>query len=105
MGVSGEKPLSMPGWLEPPHVALPPSRRLGRDLTAIIEISALPMFSTRQDFSFSSAIRSEFIRHNDSRRVAQALPKCAKEAQGRLRVAKTLNQNVKSIPVQINRSP
>jgi hypothetical protein len=104
-GVSGEKPLSMPGWLEPQHVALPPSRRLERDLTAVIEISALPMFSTRQDFSFSSAIRSEFIRHNDSRHVAQALQKSAKEAQGRRRVATSLNQNVKSISVQINRSP
>jgi hypothetical protein len=86
-------------------VPFPPSGRLVRDLTAIVEIPALPMFHARQDLTFRGTIGPEFIGHDHSGRVAQALQQLAKEALGRLGVAAALDQHVKHVAMLINRSP
>ena len=59
--VGGEKLLGLPGRLEPPHVAFPPSGRLVRDLTAIVEIPALPLLTAWQDLAFGGTIGPKFI--------------------------------------------
>src|SRR3712207_4338444 len=91
--VSGKKLLGVPDCLEPPHVAFTSSGRLVRDLTAIVQVSALPMLDTRQDLAFGRAIGAEFIRHDDPGHVAQALQQLAKEALRRLPVAAALDQH------------
>ena len=96
--VGGEKLLRMPDGFEPPHLAFPPSGRLVRDLTAVVEIPALPMFHARQDLTFRGTVGSEFIGHDHSGRVAQALQQLAEEALGRLRVAATLDQMSSTLP-------
>ena len=63
------------------------------------------MFDTRQDLTFRGTIGPEFIRHDDSRRVAQALQQLAKEALGCLRVAPALNQNVEHVAMLVDGSP
>ena len=103
--VGGEELLRMPDRLEPPHLAFPPSGGLARHLTAIVEIPALPVFHAPQDLAFRGAIGSEFIRHDNSGRVARALRQLAKEALGRLRVAAALKQNVEHIPMVIDCPP
>jgi hypothetical protein len=76
-----------------------------RDLAAVVEIPALPMFNTRQDLTLGGPIRSEFIRHDHSWRVAQALQQLAKEALGRFLVAATLHQHIEHVAVLINGPP
>jgi hypothetical protein len=73
LGVGGEKLLCLPGWFEPPHVALAPSGRLMGDLTAVVEVPALAMFNAPQDLAFGGAIGSEFIRHDHPGHIAQTL--------------------------------
>ncbi len=76
-----------------------------RDLTAIVEIPALPMLHARQDLTFRGTIGPEFIGHDHSRRVAQTLQQLAKEALGRLLVATALDQDVEHVAMLINGSP
>ena len=58
-----------------------------RHLTAVVQVSALAVFNTRQDLAFGDTTGSEFVRHDHPWRVAQALQQLAKEALGRLGVA------------------
>jgi hypothetical protein len=88
--VSGEKSMCVPDRLELTHAAFPASGRLVRDLTAIVEISALPMFNAQQDLTFRSTIGPEFIGHDNSGNVAQTLQQLAKEALGGFLVAAAL---------------
>jgi len=76
-----------------------------RDLTAVVEVPALPMFNTRQDLAFGGTIRSEFVGHDHPRHVAQTLQQLAKEAFGRFSVTAALDQHIKHISVLINSSP
>jgi hypothetical protein len=78
---------------------------LVRDLATIVEIPALPMFNTRQDFTLGGTIRSKFIRHDHSGHVAQTFKQLAKEALGRLRVAATLDQHIKHVAMLISGPP
>src|SRR5829696_2484521 len=86
-------------------MALPPSGGVVRDLAAVVEIPALPMVNARQDLAFGGTIGSEFIGHDHSGHVAQALPQLAEKAVGRPRVAAALDQHIKHIPMLIDRSP
>jgi hypothetical protein len=86
-------------------MALAPSGGLMRDLTAVVQISALPMFNAGQDLTLGGPIGSEFIRHDDSGHVAQTLQQLAKEALGRLRVAAALDQHIKHVAVLVYRPP
>jgi hypothetical protein len=76
-----------------------------RDLTAVVEISALPMFHARQDLTFRGTIGPEFIRHDDPWGVAQALQQLAKEALGRRLVTVALDQHIKHVPVLVDGPP
>jgi hypothetical protein len=86
-------------------MTLAPSGGLVRDLTAVVQISALPMFNTRQDLAFGSTIRSEFVGHDHPGHVAQTLQQLAKETFGRFRVPSALDQHIEYIPVLINGPP
>ena len=63
------------------------------------------MFNPLQDLAFSGAIGSEFIRHEDSGRVAQTLQQLAKEALDRFLVAAALDQPIEHVAMLINGSP
>src|SRR4051812_31202045 len=86
-------------------MALPPSGRLVRHLTAVVEIPALPMFNARQDLAFGGSIRSEFIRHEYLGYIAQALQQLAKEALGCLLVTAALDQHIEHVAVLIDSPP
>jgi hypothetical protein len=86
-------------------MTLAPSGGLVRDLTAVVQIPALPMFNTRQDLAFGDTIRSEFVGHDHPGHVAQTLQQLAKETFGCFRVPSALDQHIEYIPVLINGPP
>jgi hypothetical protein len=86
-------------------MTLAPSGGLVRDLTAVVQIPALPMFNTRQDLAFGGTIRSEFVGHDHPGHVAQTLQQLAKETFGCFRVPSALDQHIEYIPVLINGPP
>jgi hypothetical protein len=86
-------------------MAFAPSDWLVRDLTAVVEISALPMLNARQDLTLGGSIGSEFIRYDNSWYITEALQQLAKEALRCLLATAALNQNVEHVPVLINGSP
>ncbi len=76
-----------------------------RDLTAVVQVSALAMFNAREDFTLGSPIGSKFIRHDDPWHIAQALQQLAKEALCGLLVTAALDQNVQHVPMLLNSPP
>jgi hypothetical protein len=76
-----------------------------RHLTAIVQVSALPMFHAWQDLAPCGPVRSEFVGHDYPRHVAQALQQLAKEALGSPLVAPVVDQHIEHVPVLINGSP
>jgi hypothetical protein len=97
--------MPMPGRLESPHVVLPPSGWLVRDFAVIVQISALPILDSRQDFAVSNAIGSKFVGHDGSRHVAQTLRQFAEEALGGLRITSALSQYIEYVAMLIKRLP
>jgi hypothetical protein len=76
-----------------------------RDFTAVIQISTLPVFNTRQDLAFGSAIGSKFIRHDNPRHVAQTFKQLSEEALGSLCIPAALNQHIEHVAMLVNGSP
>jgi hypothetical protein len=79
--------------------------RVVRDLTAVVQIPALPVFHARQDLAFRGTIGTEFVGHNDSLHVARTLQQLAKEALSGLRVTPAPHQNIKHVAMLINGPP
>jgi len=76
-----------------------------RDLSAIVEISALTVLDARQDPALGGGVALELICHNHSRNIPQALQQFAEEPPGRGGVAPTLDQDIEDISVLVDRAP
>ena len=59
--IRGEKPLRVPGGLEPLHAPLPLAGGLVGVLRTVIEIPVLAVLNTRQNFPLRCAVAFEFI--------------------------------------------
>jgi len=76
-----------------------------RDLSAIVEISALTVLDTRQDLALCGRVALEFVRHDNARNVPQALQQLAEEPPSGCSTAPALDQDVEDISVLIDRAP
>ena len=103
--VRGEESLGMAGRLEPLHLPFSPSRRLVRDLGAVVEVAALPVLDPGQDLALGRAVTRQLVRHDDTRHVLQALEQLLEEALGRLGVAPALHQDVEHGAVLVDCPP
>ena len=64
LAVAGEEPLGMPRRLEPLHLSFSPSRRLVRDFSLVVEVTALSMFAPGQDLPLGGTIAAQLVRHD-----------------------------------------
>ena len=61
LAVAGEEPLGMPRRLEPLHLSFSPSRRLVRDFSLVVEVTALSMFAPGQDLPLGGTIAAQLV--------------------------------------------
>src|ERR1700756_3954822 len=59
--VGGQKTLGLLWRFETLHLPLSSSRRLMRDFSAVVEVSALAMFDTRQNVPLGGGVALQFI--------------------------------------------
>ena len=76
-----------------------------RILTAVIEITTLTVFDTRQYLPLRHAVAFELIRDNHPGHIGEAFEQLAKELLCGLLVAPTLDENVQDVVVLIHRTP
>ena len=62
--MAGEEPLGMPRRLEPLHLSFSPSRRLVRDFSLVVEVTALSMFAPGQDLPLGGTIAAQLVSHD-----------------------------------------
>ena len=105
LAVTEEEPLGMPRRLEPLHLSFSSSRRLVRDLGLVVEVTALSMFDPGQDLPLGGGVALEFIGHDHTGNVLQALQQLLEEPLGRLRVAPALDQDVEHGAMLVDRPP
>ena len=67
--IGREKALRMARGFEPLHVSLALARGLVGVLSAIIQISVLPMFHPRQDLALSGTVALQLVGHDHPRHV------------------------------------
>src|SRR4029077_4314836 len=100
-----QKSLGMTGGCEPLHTILALARGAMRVFAPVIEVTALPMFHSRQDLPFGRAITLELVRDNNPWHVLQALEQLTKKLLRGLFVAPTLHQDVEDVVVLIDGTP
>ena len=93
-GVGGEEVLGVPGRFEPLHLPLSSSRRPMRVLGPIVQISALAVLHAGKQLTLSHAIAPQFVGHDHSRHIVQALQTSPEEALCGVGIAWRLNENV-----------
>ena len=76
---AGEEPLGMPQRLEPLHLPFSSSRRLVRDLGAVVEIPALPVLDPGQDRPLGRGVALELVGHDDTGNVLRPLEQLLEE--------------------------
>jgi len=74
-------------------------------LTAVVEVTTLPVFDPRQDLPFRRAVALKLIRDDHPWHVLQPLEQLAKELLRRVLIAAALHQDVEDVVVLIYRSP
>jgi len=75
-----------------------------RVLTAVVEIAALAVLDPGQDLPLGGSVAAQFVRHDHTGNVLQALQQLLEEALGCLRVAPTLHQDVEHGAVLVDRA-
>src|SRR5262245_34548715 len=103
--IGRQKALRLPRGLEPLHTRLPLPRGPMRILTAVIEISTLPMFHPRKDLALGRAVALELIGDDHARDVLQPLEQLAEKLLGGFLVPATLHQDVEDGILLIHRAP
>jgi hypothetical protein len=78
--VSLKKKLCMLRRLEALHLALSLSSRLVRVLCSIVEVSALPMSDSRQDYFLGGTVATELVGNDHARGASGSPQEFAKEA-------------------------
>src|SRR5215467_14517595 len=74
-------------------------------LTAVVEVTTLPVFDPRQDLPFRRAVALQLVGDDHPWHVLQALEQLTKELLGGVLVAAALHQNVEDVVVLVNRTP
>src|SRR5262249_23109551 len=103
--VGREEALSVARGLEPLHPLLPLAGGLVRILGAVIEISVLTMFYARQNFAFGRFVALELVSDDHAWDVRHAFEEFGKDLRARPLIPRAFNQDIKDVPVLIDRPP
>ena len=100
-----EKTLRMLRRLEALHPALSLPGRLMRVLCSIVEVPALPMSDSRQNYFLRSAIASKLVRNDHARPTSTALQQLPEEPHRSKTIPLGLHQNIDDGAVLIDGTP
>jgi hypothetical protein len=100
-----EKTLRMLRRLEPLHPALPLPGRLMRVLRPIVQVPALPMSHSRQNYFLGGAVATELICNDHARPTSAALQQLPEEPHCGKTISLGLHQNVDDGSLLIDGSP
>ncbi len=103
--VSFKETLCMLGRLEALHPAFSLPGRLMGVLCSIVEVSALPMSDSRQEYSLGCTVTTELVGYDHARVALGGSQQFAKEAHSSEAVALRLHQNVNHGTVLIDGTP
>ena len=91
--------------LESAHLFFLLSGRLMRYLASVVQPLVLPVFCAWQDLAFCRRIAFEFVRNDDTRRIAQVVHELAEKALRSMSSTATLHQDIKSKTILIHGTP
>src|SRR5215813_685869 len=100
-----QKSLGMPRGLEPLHAILTLPRGTMGVLTAVVEVTTLPVFDPRQDLPFRRAVALQLVGDDHPWHVLQSLEQLTKELLGCLLIPPALDQDIEDVVVLIDGSP
>jgi len=84
---------------KPLHPLLPLAGRPVGVLRTIMQMLLFPMFHTREEFSLGSSLALEFVGHDHTQEVGQALEQRADELLGRWLIPAALHQDIQYVPL------
>src|SRR5271169_6398309 len=101
----GEKVVSLLGRLESLHLTLAAACRTMRVFRAIVQISALSMFSFWKQLALSHAVASQLIGHDHARHILKAFQQPSEESLCCFGIPPWLNQDVEHNALLIHGAP
>ena len=99
------EPLHVGGRLEAPHLALPLTRRLMRNLCAVVLVSVRAMGDGRHDCSVRSPVAAQLVGDQSHGLTLLALQQLAKKACGSPAVAMRLDEDIDDVTILIDGAP
>ena len=103
--VDREKPLRVRSGFEPAHLSLALSRRLMRNLCAVVLVSVRAMGDGRHDRSVRSPVAAQLVGDQSHGLTLLALPQLAKKACGSPAVAMRLDEDIDDVAILIDGAP
>ena len=103
--VDREKPLRVRGEFEPAHLSLALSRRLMRNLCAVVLVSVRAMGDGRHDCSVRSPVAAQLVGDQSHGLTLVALQQLAKKACGSPAVAPRLDEDIEDVAIVIDGTP
>ena len=103
--VDREKPLRVRSGFEPAHLSLALSRRLMRNLCAVVLVSVRAMGDGRHDRSVRSPVAAQLVGDQSHGLTRLALQQLAKKACGRPAVAMRLDEDIEDVAILIDSAP
>ena len=101
----GEKVVGLPRRLESLHLALAAACRTMRVFRAIVQISALSMFSLWKQLALSYTVASQLIGHDHARHILKAFQQPSEETLCCFGIPPWLNEDVEHNAVLIHGAP
>ena len=101
----GEKVVGLLRRFEPLHLALTAARRTMRVFGAIVQISALSMFSLWKQLALSHAVASQLIGHDHARHILKAFQQPPEETLCCFGIPTWLNEDVSANALLIHGAP
>ena len=96
--VRGEKVVGLLRRFESLHLALAAARRTMRVFRAIVQISALSMFSFWKQLALSHAVTSQLIGHDHARHILKAFQQSSEGSLCCFGIPRWLNEDVEHDP-------
>ena len=103
--VHGQESLCLPGRVEPAQVSLTLSRRLMRNLCAVVLVSVRALGDGRQDRSVCSPVAAQRVGDQPPRRTRLPLQQRAEQACRRPTVATRLDEAIEDVTLVIDGTP
>jgi hypothetical protein len=103
--IGGEEALGVPWRLEPLHAPFPLTHGLVGIFGAIVQVSVLAVFHSRQHLPLRRTVARQPIRDDHPWNVLASFQEFAKEGLRRLLITPTLHEDIEDIPLLVYRPP